>query len=99
MLIILQAINHFQEAILPLVIRKAYSTGTKILLKKYPKFSRLMTDEDDMGSKENNNSTNPTLVENSIWNPGTLGLQILDASDPRIEKSKIEGEMDPYEVS
>lgn len=96
MLIILQAISHFQEAILPLLIRKAYTSGVQFLIRKYPKLAKIMTDEDEVlkGSKENNNAS----TEDSIWNPASLGLQTLDATDPRIDKSKAEGEQDPYEV-
>ncbi|XP_021955512.1 anoctamin-10 isoform X1 [Folsomia candida] len=95
MLIILQAISHFQEAILPLLIRKAYTSGVQFLIRKYPKLAKIMTDEDEVlkGSKENNNAS----TEDSIWNPASLGLQTLDATDPRIDKSKAEGEQDPYE--
>lgn len=97
MLIILQAISHFQEAILPLVIRKLYSTGIQLISKNYPKLARILTDDEDKGSsKENNNSS--LVSSDSIWNPASLGLQVLDNGDPRIEKSKIEGELDPYEV-
>lgn len=92
MLIILQAINHFQEAILPLVIRKSYAVGVKFLTNKYPKLANLMTD-DNSKTKEKNNA----LSDDRALNLSTLGLQVLDKSDFRINKSKLEGEQDHYD--
>lgn len=66
------------------------------MIRKYPRVARLMTDEDGSNSKENNNLAAQSA--DSIWNPVALGLQVLDATDPRIEMSKVEGQMDPYEV-
>jgi hypothetical protein len=60
-----------------------------------------LLDEDEPGrsrnGKENNNAAG-SQVADSIWNPTSLGLQLLDASDPRVQISKVEGDMDPYEV-
>ncbi|CAL8113453.1 unnamed protein product [Orchesella dallaii] len=95
MLIILQGINHFQEAILPLVLRKAYTAGRDYIVNSCPSIAKvLLSDEDDQGTKEQNIAATAT---DSIWSPKALGLQPLDATDPRIEMSKSEGEMDSYE--
>lgn len=124
MLIILQGINHFQEAILPLVIRKAccfvsilsviaflifnfvnWSACTKYEFSFQGKdfianssMAHLFAPEDGENSisKESNNSS---TTSDSIWSPKSLGLQSLDASDPRVELSQVEGAMDPYLVT
>jgi len=40
----------------------------------------------------------PAEKVESIWDPSQFGLQSLDPSDGRIDRSKAEGSMDPYEV-
>jgi len=55
----------------------------------------LLSDEGEHGAKENNNAAAAT---DSIWSPKALGVQSLDATDPRIEMSRTESEMDAYVV-
>jgi len=93
-LIIQQAINHFQEALLPLVIKKGYVKLREFLHQKHP---RKLIGFASAASEKSLVSVTTTSVEDSIWSPSALGMKVLDAADPRIAISRSEGEMDPYE--
>ncbi|CAG7816666.1 unnamed protein product [Allacma fusca] len=97
MLIIMQAINHFQEALLPLVIKKSYTKLRDFLVVRYPWTIRIFGEGPTAGQKRPTENNNYSQSDDSIWSPKALGLTCLDATDPRIETSATEGEMDPYE--
>lgn len=59
--------------------------------------SHLFSPEEGENTTSNENSSSST-TNDSIWSPKSLGLQSLDASDPRVELSQVEGAMDPYLV-
>uniref|UniRef100_A0A6A7FSV7 Anoctamin n=2 Tax=Hirondellea gigas TaxID=1518452 RepID=A0A6A7FSV7_9CRUS len=86
MLIVTQMINHFQEALLPLVVRKAYN-----------KFSSAV-----MEQLSQNPSLAPYVapVPRPVYRDGVEAQPIpvlsLDHKDPRIQQAKEEGQMDPY---
>jgi anoctamin-10 len=97
MLIAMQFINHFQEALLPLFINKGYHMLKGYLTERFQWARRIFGDPncgDSSGSKVENN--NQDLVD-SIWSPTSLGLIALDSTDARIVNSKKEIDMDPYE--
>jgi len=98
MLIILQAINHFQEAVLPLLIRKFYSTAAKCLTTKYPKLAGIMTEEEEEDKKlkdgADDSESSSTTAAKYV---SSVGLISLNPNDPRIERSLKEGSWDPHE--
>jgi len=97
MLIAMQFINHFQEALLPLFINKGYIYAKVYLTERFPSTRRIFgepnADASSRGPVENNNQTST----DSIWSPAALGLIPLDSTDARIINSKKEIDMDPYE--
>lgn len=90
----MQFINHFQEALLPLVIKKGYNWLHENLMKKFPQYfgGEQINDEDDKSQHDDTNNVD------SVWSPSALGLQCLEINDPRIENCRKESDMDPYEV-
>ncbi|GFG34765.1 hypothetical protein Cfor_04644 [Coptotermes formosanus] len=89
MLIIFQAINHFQEAILPLLIRYYGKRVTKAL-----KFNSVL------GKKEGGESDykkKKSTLNHSPESKMVDGIAELEHDDPRIEQANREGEMENYE--
>ena len=93
MLIIQQAINHFQEALLPFVILQWYTKWQTKLTTKMEKGKRakkaVYTTYRSCASfnDSQNVATEPTEIEE------------LDIDDPLVQKAISESAMDPYEVS
>ncbi|PSN48008.1 Anoctamin-10 [Blattella germanica] len=87
MLIIFQAINNFQEAILPLII-KYY--GKRI--------SKALKIDSVLREKDKSNKNGKTLALDHYTQSTVLDdIPELDREDPRIEQAEEEGEMDNYE--
>ncbi|PNF39603.1 Anoctamin-10 [Cryptotermes secundus] len=90
MLIIFQAINNFQEAILPLLIKCYSKKVTKAL-----KFDAILGNKDNEGSSYIR-KRRPTLIhEKDSVIPDHIPA--LEPDDPRIELAIAEGEMENYE--
>ncbi|KAB7497492.1 Anoctamin-10 [Armadillidium nasatum] len=86
MLIVTQMINHFQEALLPLVVKKAYNQFSETVvaeLKKHPWTEGFFVEP-----------VKP--VHSSVYEEQQVPVLSLDSKDPRILQAKEEAELDPY---
>ncbi|RXG70154.1 TELO2-interacting protein 1-like protein [Armadillidium vulgare] len=86
MLIVTQMINHFQEALLPLVVKKAYNQFSETVvakLKEHPWTEGFFVEP-----------VKP--VHSSVYEEQQVPVLSLDSKDPRILQAKEEAELDPY---
>lgn len=86
MLIVTQMINHFQEALLPLVVKKAYNTVSNQVMQvvqSHPTLGPLF-------------APTPRPVHKDGLEEQPIPVLALDHKDPRIDQAKEESELDPY---
>lgn len=87
MLIVTQMINHFQEALLPYVVKKAYNQFAEEVvshLKKHPLTAHLFEEQ-------------VKTVHGAPPEEEAITVLTLDPKDPRIVQAKEEADLDPYQ--
>ncbi|XP_066945704.1 anoctamin-10 isoform X3 [Macrobrachium rosenbergii] len=87
MLIVTQMINHFQEALLPYVVKKTYNQFADSVvtnLKKHPLTAKLFEDV-------------AKPLHGAPLEEQPVSILVLDPKDPRIIQAKEEADLDPYE--
>ncbi|KAK8397348.1 hypothetical protein O3P69_004806 [Scylla paramamosain] len=86
MLIVTQMINHFQEALLPYVVKRAYNQFAEEVLghlKQHPLTAHLFEEQ-------------VKVVHGAPPEEEGITVLALDPKDPRIVQAKEEGDLDPY---
>ncbi|XP_064097661.1 anoctamin-10-like isoform X1 [Macrobrachium nipponense] len=87
MLIVTQMINHFQEALLPYVVKKTYNQFADSVvtnLKKHPLTAKLFEDV-------------AKPLRGAPLEEQPVSILVLDPKDPRIIQAREEADLDPYE--